>query len=244
MGSKAKNESSYTLKLPLLSASHGQMQMQSPERSEMLTPPFRASASVPFRWEEEPGKPKSSTALTTFSNPIDFAHQKSLELPPRLLLETKSAKHPSTVVEGPYMSKSSRFQSYSFRTGSECYGSFRHGSCTSPDQTMQLVLSKKGYKEKVLGSMRRALKGRREVGGNSYVFPSNSGDRDSECSGEGEESSSSTSAKITRIRRVGSFPGLSTSNKSHFWASIYQGIKQVVPWSKKVKKDDLVGKYL
>ncbi|XWS46250.1 hypothetical protein CRYUN_Cryun14cG0048400 [Craigia yunnanensis] len=236
MGSKAEKESSNTPKLPLLSASHAHM--QSPERSGMLTPPLHASASVPFRWEEEPGKPKPCTTLTTFSNPNDFA-QKCLELPPRLLLDAKITKlsSPTTVLECPYMG-SARSQSSSFRMGSECYGSFRAGSC-SPEmvQLGTMFLSKKGYKEKVLGSWRRALKARRE-GGNSYVFPS-SGYRDSECSREGEESSN-TSVNITRIRRIGSFPSLSRS-KSHFWASIYEGLKQVVPWSKRGKKDGFMG---
>ncbi|XWS76862.1 hypothetical protein CRYUN_Cryun01aG0214400 [Craigia yunnanensis] len=239
MGSEAEKESSYTPKLPLFSASHAHR--QSPERSGMLTPPLNASASVPFRWEEEPGKPKPCTALTTFSNPSDFA-QKCLELPPRLLLDAKINKLPSptTVLEGPYMGRA-RFQSSSFRMGSECYGSFRAGSC-SPEmvQLGDMVLSKRGYKEKgFLGPWRRrALEARREVGGNSYVFPS-SGDRDSECSREGEESSSTT-VKITRIRRVGSFSSLSHS-KSHFWASIYEGLKQVIPWSKREKKDGFMG---
>ncbi|XVE73688.1 hypothetical protein DITRI_Ditri11bG0139200 [Diplodiscus trichospermus] len=245
MESEAKKESSYTPKLPLFSASHAHM--QSPERSGMLTPPLHALASVPFRWEEEPGKPKTCTTLTTFSNPSDFA-QKCLELPPRLLLDAKITKLPSptTVLEGPYIGKA-RFQSSSFRMGSECYGSFRAGSC-SPEmvQLGTLVVSERGnnYKEKgFLGSWRRrAMKARREVGGNNcYVFPS-SGDRYSESNREGEESSSSTSVKISRIRRVGSFPSLSNS-KPHFWASVYEGLKQVVPipWSKREKKGGFMG---
>ncbi|XVF22359.1 hypothetical protein REPUB_Repub12eG0165900 [Reevesia pubescens] len=241
MGFEAEKESSYTPKLPLLSASHA-IQMQSPERSGMLTPPLHASASVPFRWEDEPGKPKICT-LTTLSKPNDFA-QKCLELPPRLLLDhAKITKLPSptTVLEGPYMGSSARFHSSSFRMGSECYGSFRSGSC-SPEMTQldTMFLRKRRYKEKgFLGSWRRrTLKARREVGGNSCVFPS-SGDRDSESSREKGENNS-TGVKITKIRRGGSFSSLSHP-KSHFWASIYEGLKQVVPWSKREKKDGFVG---
>lgn len=204
---KADKESSYTLKLPLLSASYGQM--QSPERSGMLTPPFRASASVPFRWEEEPGKPKPCTTLIPFSNP---QNQNCLQLPP--------CRFPPTTTHGVDTSNKARFKSSSFRTGRErdCYGSFPQ-------------------KEKVFGSWRRALSARRE----GYVFPS-SGDKDGEYSGEGgEESSNIGTANITGIRRVGSFSGLSTPSKPHLWVSIYQGIKQVVPWSKKIKKDGLAG---
>ncbi|XVF73010.1 hypothetical protein PTKIN_Ptkin12aG0167200 [Pterospermum kingtungense] len=254
MGCEAENESSYPYppKLPLmLSDSHAILHMHSPERSGALTPPYHASASVPFRWEEEPGKPKPCTQLTPFSNPSDFA-RKCLELPPRLLLDAKITKlsSPPTVLEGPYMGRA-RFQSSSFRIGSECYGSFRAGS-VSPENEMEdhgigtMVLSKRGYsKEKgFLGSWRRrtSLKPRREVvGGNSYVFPSSvDRDRDSECSREGAEENSNTSVKITRIRRVGSFSTISHP-KPHFWASIYEGLKQVVPWSKREKKDGFMG---
>ncbi|GMI66764.1 maternal effect embryo arrest 47 [Hibiscus trionum] len=241
MGSEAEEESSYMPKLRLLSVSHAQM--QSPERPGTLTPPFYVSAaSVPFRWEEEPGKPKPCTTLATFYSAPNEAAQKCLELPPRLLLDAKVTKLPSptTVLEGPYMGRA-RFQSSSFRMGSECYGSFRSTASDSPEmlQLGTMVLSKRGYKEKgFLGSWRRrALKARprTEVSGNSYVFAS-SGDEDRE--GE-EDSSCSNSVKISRITRIGSFPTLSHS-KSHFWGSIYDGLMQVVPWSKRGKKDRLL----
>lgn len=60
-------------RLPLFS-------IQSPEteRSGMATPPLETLASVPFRWEQVPGKPRPCSALVSFSNP------KCLELPPRL----------------------------------------------------------------------------------------------------------------------------------------------------------------
>ncbi|KAK8636214.1 hypothetical protein V6N13_004919 [Hibiscus sabdariffa] len=214
-GSEAEKESVYTPKLPLFSSP--QAHMQSPERSGTLTPPLQASASVPFRWEEEPGKPKPCSTLTIFSNPNpnpnDLA-RRCLQLP-------------------------RGFQSSSsFRTGSECYGSFDGGS-RSPEmvQLGTMLVSKRGtYREKGLpGSWRkRAFKAGREVGGagNSCVFPS-SGDRD------GEESNG-TSVKITRIKRVGSFHSLFHS-KPKFWASIYQGLKVAVPWSKRERDDGFTG---
>ncbi|MBA0579028.1 uncharacterized protein At4g00950 isoform X1 [Gossypium raimondii] len=236
MGTEAENESSYTPKLPLFSAP--QAHMQSPERSGTSTPPLHVSASVPFRWEDEPGKPKPCTTLTLFSNPNHLA-QKCLELPPRLLQDAKS----TTVLEPARLQSSS-----SFRMGSECYGSFRVGS-VSPERVQlgTMVLSKRGtYKDKgFLGSWKRkTFKAKREVGGagKSYVFPS-SGDKDSECSREEEEEeeeeSNSSSVKTTRIKRVGSFHNLFNS-KSHFWATIYQGLKLAVPWNKK-KKDGFMG---
>ncbi|KAK8711361.1 hypothetical protein V6N13_146645 [Hibiscus sabdariffa] len=230
MASEAEEESSYILKLPLLSVSHAQM--HSPERSGTLTPPFYVSAaSVPFRWEEEPGKPKPCTTLATFSSTPSESGRKCLELPPRLLLDTKVTKlsSPTTVLEGPYMGRA-RFQSSSFRMGSECYGSFRSAGSASPEmvQPGTMVLSKRGYKEKgFLGSWRRTMKARprREVTGNSYVFAA-SGDGGSECNRhrQGEDS----------------FPSFSHS-KSHFWESVYEGLMQVVPWSKREKKDRFMG---
>lgn len=217
MGSETESELSSTPRLPLLFNPHVHACMQSPQRSGTLTPPlYAASASVPFRWEEEPGKPRSCTSL---SNPIDF-RPKCLELPPRLLLDANVCKlsSPTKVLEGPYMGKQ-RFQSSSFRIiRRECYGSF-HMSC-SPErgQLSTMVLSKRGLKEKgLLGSWRwgrRAFTGKREVAGASYVFPS-SMDREVEGGNE-EEEISSKNVKITRIRRSGRF---STHTRSHFWVS-------------------------
>ncbi|KAK9910150.1 hypothetical protein M0R45_034125 [Rubus argutus] len=231
MGSEAEPESP---KLPLFSMSH----IQSNEPSGYLTPPFYTSVSVPFRWEEEPGKPRPCTALAIIPDPIDSS-QKSLELPPRLLLETKLLS-PTTVLEGPYVGRS-RFQSSSFRiVGRECYGSF------SPDHERSgrlgpFVLSKSGVKEKGwLDSWgRRVLKGKREVGGANYVFPS-SVDGESDGGGGIVGESSNFKVKNTRHRRARSFSTLSHS-RPHFWATICQGLKQVVPWkSRKSKQDGIV----
>ncbi|CAB4270259.1 unnamed protein product [Prunus armeniaca] len=228
MGSEAEVEEE-TLKLPLFSVP----QIQSLEPSGSLTPPLYTSVSVPFRWEEEPGKPRPCTALITLPNPTDFS-QKCLELPPRLLLETKQPS-PTTVLEGPYLGRS-KFQSSSFRMGMECYGAF------SPErgQLGAVVLSKRGLKEKGWFDSwgRRILKGKREVGGASYVFPS-SVDGESDGSSVGE-SSSSRKVKTTRIRRAGSLSSLSHA-RPDFWTTIYQGLKQAVPWkSRKLKKDGIV----
>ncbi|XP_050380648.1 uncharacterized protein At4g00950-like [Argentina anserina] len=52
--------------------------------------------------------------------------------------------------------------------------------------------------------------------------------------------SSSFSVKNTRLRRARSFSSISHS-KAHFWATIYQGLKRVVPWkSRKSNQDGIV----
>ncbi|GLT84794.1 hypothetical protein SLE2022_030080 [Rubroshorea leprosula] len=242
MGSDLKKESIPELRLPLFSVSHTLVRMQTPERAGASTPP---SASVPFRWEEEPGKPKPCTALSTFSIREDSA-QKCLELPPRLLVESKQYSLPTTVLEGPFIGRSSRFQSNSFRMGGDCYGSFRSTGNSSPEAVVPygaLVVSKKGQRRDrgILGFWRkRALKGERGVVRGSYVFPS-SVDRESDSGREREDIGRSTTVKITRVRRIRSSPNLS-HDKSHFWAGIYEGLKQAVPWSKGkgVKKEGLV----
>ncbi|KAF2315199.1 hypothetical protein GH714_038405 [Hevea brasiliensis] len=237
MGSETEPELSSTPRLPLLLNQHAHAYMQSPQRSGTLTPPLYASASVPFRWEEEPGKPRICTAL---SNPIDSS-PKCLELPPRLLLDANVSKlaSPTTVLEGPYLGKQ-RFRSSSFRIiRRECYGSFRRSSTPERGQLSTMVLSNRGLKDRLLGSWswgRTAFRGKREVAGASYVFPSST-DREVDGSNE-EEERSSKNVKITRIRRSGSF---STHARSHFWATIYEGLKQVVPWrNRKLKKDGFV----
>lgn len=217
MGSEAEPESSSTPKLPLFSLPPP---MQSPERPGMLTPPLYASVSVPFRWEEEPGKPRTCNALATIFNPTDIT-PKCLELPPRLLLDTKLPS-PTTVFEGPYVSRS-RFQSSSFRIGKECYGSF------SPERGRlgAMVLSKKGVKERGwFGSWRRrVIKGNKDVGGgSSYVFPS-SVDRENGDGGgnEGERENTGGKVKMTRIRRGGSFSNI-TYPRSSFWVGFFLSI--------------------
>ncbi|KAM1125606.1 hypothetical protein ACFX1Q_040885 [Malus domestica] len=214
--------------LPLFSAPP----FHSHEPSGTLTPPLHTSVSVPFRWEEQPGKPRPCTALATVPNPTDFS-RKCLELPPRLLLEAKLLS-PTTVLEDPYVGRS-KFQSSSFRM--ECYGGF------SPERGGELgalVLRRKGKERGWFDSWgRRVLKGKREVGGAGYVFPSSvDGESDGGGSVGGESGKLKTKKKMTGITTVGSFSSLSHA-KPHFWATIKQSLKQAaVPWkSRKFKKD-------
>lgn len=154
MGSEAEAEQDSNIpKLPLFSvpAMQIQMEMQSPERPG-------TSASVPFRWEQEPGKPRLCNALVTFTNPTN----KCLELPPRLLSTT-------TVLHSPHVT-SSRFRSPSFRIEDNsiynCYGS--SSTDTGLFGTMVLVKGDNGW----FGSWRKKVK--RDINGSSHVFPSSS----------------------------------------------------------------------
>ncbi|GAB2291130.1 hypothetical protein Dimus_025388 [Dionaea muscipula] len=87
---------------------------QHPPGSSMVSSPLHTAASVPFRWEEQPGKPRPCTVL---SLPTTGAAgtPKCLELPPRLLYSDTNTASPTTVLTASTGSGRSIFQSYSFR---------------------------------------------------------------------------------------------------------------------------------
>ncbi|KAH1071870.1 hypothetical protein GYH30_008388 [Glycine max] len=145
MGLEAEREEQRSIaRLPLFS-------IQSPERSGMATPPLHTLASVPFRWEQVPGKPRPCSALVSFSNP------KCLELPPRLFTPS-----PATV----FKVSSNRFRSPSFRMSANCYG--------SDTKVLGAMVLTKANDYAWFGSWRKkAFKlNKREVTGASHVFPS------------------------------------------------------------------------
>lgn len=73
--------------------------------SEMPTPPLQAAVSVPFLWEEAPGKPRPGH---TESKPKPkSAKSLDLNLPPCRLVFSS----PTTVLDGPYMGRVSSFTS-------------------------------------------------------------------------------------------------------------------------------------
>ncbi|XP_061372903.1 uncharacterized protein At4g00950-like [Gastrolobium bilobum] len=195
-------------KIPMLPLFSIPTIMQSPERSGMLTPPLHTSAAVPFRWEQEPGKPRPCNALVTFS--------KGLELPPRLLAPS--------LLEGSFVT-SNRFRSPSFRKSNNCYGSF------SADRGLHgaMVLTKgEAIKDKgwFCSWRKKGFKVNREVTGGSHVFPSSTA------------TFGDTHNKVNRskMKRSGSFSSSLSHNKSRVWTTICEGLKQVVPWSRKKPK--------
>ncbi|KAL5061305.1 hypothetical protein RYX36_032909 [Vicia faba] len=208
MGSEGNQHSSIP-RLPLFSTpSAMQMKSSSPERSGTVTPPLQTSGSVPFRWEQEPGKPKICNALVTYVNPTD----KSLELPPRLL----ALPSPTFLQQGPYVT-SNRFQSPSFRieNNTNCYGS---------SGTKNILLKgDSGW----FGSWRKNVK-RDQVTGGSHVFPSSS-------TGIAE---TPVTHNNKMMKRSGSSSSFSHHGKARVWTSIREGMKQVVTlqWRKKKLK--------
>ncbi|XXG82453.1 hypothetical protein AAC387_Pa10g0400 [Persea americana] len=215
------------------------------EPTGMLTPPLRPPASVPFLWEEAPGKPR------TCGSDFKPASARSLDLPPRLLSEIRITNLPSptTVLDGPYVVRSASCSSINFK------------SSISPEREkwhLGLVGGATLRKEKdgLVGFWRKKVKrGNGRLDGSLSSAASISGVDDGEV-GFGFNSSSSSGSdvgsrcrgkcgddesqvKITRFRRNKSL--LNVSNAStHLWATIYGSLRHVVPWRvRKLKKDAL-----
>ncbi|CAK9152937.1 unnamed protein product [Ilex paraguariensis] len=219
IGQVAELESMFSPKLPLFSVPH----MHSPEHSGMLTlSPLYSLASVPFLWEEEPGKPRLSTTFTSVRPNKSGNKPKSLKLPPMLLVESKIAKTPSrtTVLDSPDVDRTI-ISSASFRITRKLKGSF-HSSSWSPLR----FFGSRGLKNP-------KVKGEDGFGGNfSYLRLGKKqvgGDRDDGESGDGVR------MKMERIIRNGSFSTLSQA-KSQFLEAIYEVFEMAISWSRRLNK--------
>uniref|UniRef100_A0A5B7CGF7 Uncharacterized protein n=1 Tax=Davidia involucrata TaxID=16924 RepID=A0A5B7CGF7_DAVIN len=214
-GSEAELEASSTPKLSLYS-----LPSKPPEPPGTLTPPLNTLASIPFQWEEVPGKPRAGTT----TNSPKSKSARCLDLPPRLLTDQAKVTNmpsPTTVLDGPYVARSLS-ETLSFSLGK---GSFR-------SHEVGIV----GGKREISTKERRNFSSWRcgnfkensgFVGGNFEISSSVGGDGGFE---------SDTKVKITRVkRRSSSFLSLSHT-RSSLWGSIYESFKQVVPWRRGQEK--------
>ncbi|CAK9155045.1 unnamed protein product [Ilex paraguariensis] len=236
MGSEAVLDRNSSPTLPLFSF----QPMQSPEHSGMLTP-LHTLASVPFRWEEEPGKPRPPCSTTThITVHPNNKGPKCLKLPPRLLFKAKSIKNihsPTTVLDKTNISAAPSFRIISKRE--LCLDSKNMGH--ERGQTGTMILGKKLYKETksrgLFGSWGQKNPkleddGKKRVGGGCFVFPSSmdiAGCDDGETGG-------GTRMKMARIIGNGSCSPLSHA-KSQFRAAAYEVFKKVISWRRKSNKD-------
>ncbi|KAL9260802.1 hypothetical protein AKJ16_DCAP17197 [Drosera capensis] len=205
--------------------------------------PLHTAASVPFRWEEHPGKPRPCSITTTTTT------TKCLELPPRLQ-QYNEHKHnkipsPTTVLEGPYYSQLGRsiFQSSSFRFNKGINHrrdvSLDGGSrASSPDRgllgdSMALSSRRVGKDRGRFGSLRRrgfSFGSWREILGGGIAL--------SDKEGGGGDGARWTELRVESMRIKRSRLDLSEP-KSSFWVTIYGVFKQVIPRrSNKWKKYD------
>ncbi|KAL0547741.1 hypothetical protein IC582_012166 [Cucumis melo] len=210
MESEAKLRRNYEVpKLPLLAITA----MESPDRSGMLTPPIFSSVSVPFRWEEEPGKPRF--CFNSLNIPTQTQTQtNSLELPPRLLLMDPKI---------PKLSPRIPSQKGFFQFHKHCCSSFRFHKT----QLGAMVLRKRGMLiEKEWFCWWRKLNFRRkgEVGSDyAAVFPSSL-----------DKERSSSRMKVAVTQKGGSFSSCFVQAKTEFWGNIGEGFKQInIPWKSK-----------
>ncbi|KAL4586164.1 hypothetical protein LXL04_010796 [Taraxacum kok-saghyz] len=247
MGSDVESDPISIPKLQLFSMAVPRL----PEPSGMLTPPLQTSASVPFRWEEQPGKPRPCTDLILASTHHTTTVNRCLELPPRLTMVESNVitktPSPTTVLDGPGDTASvggkSLFPSSSFRFAKErrrkgqrqrsfdsnCSGGWSPNDDSSGGGHQLLLPGNKEEPQKVgrglFGSFRlRGSHKPKDGKDSSVISPSSMSSMDS---GFFEK-------KAKRMRRNSS---VSKVTRSHFWTAIYEGFRQVVPWKKKSKKE-------
>lgn len=90
-----------TPKLPLFSIPL----KRASETPGLATPPVNIAGSVPFLWEEAPGKPRVSDENKPPASKENAGGGvvRCLELPPRLILPAENEPSPTTVLDGPYV---------------------------------------------------------------------------------------------------------------------------------------------
>ncbi|KAI4319963.1 hypothetical protein MLD38_033494 [Melastoma candidum] len=205
-----------------------------PEPPGLLTPPLHLGAAVPFQWEEAPGKPLPCLSRSPHNPPaITGGAKRCLDLPPGLLHNNQGAimavtnhvtvPSPTTVLEGPDPCPRKRLTStWSFRRAGSRermpFGSTRWAGLSF------------GYR--VLSDERKDVRGGHNCGSGISLSEFFCCDCEQDAGGIDD-----TKVKITRVRRRRSFLSLSPRN-SHIWASIYDGLKQVVPHSTRRAKAD------
>ncbi|GFQ00568.1 hypothetical protein PHJA_002200700 [Phtheirospermum japonicum] len=180
MVKEEKDEISFpTLKFPFLPLPAGNM--HSPDHpSDHPSPPLQTLASVPFKWEEQPGKPRPCTDIIPLPGPG-----------PMVLLDpcSKITKMPSptAVLDGPYTVARPKFSSFRFLRES-----FDSSSSESPYySSLDVLLGNRngGGQKGRRGFFGRFKGGKKEVDEGSFGF----------------SSPSSTTGDERRMRRNGSF---------------------------------------
>lgn len=176
----------------------------------MLTPPMRTLASIPFKWEEAPGKPRADVTTADAaggdgrnSPPLKSKTVRCLVPPPRLTTKVTNMPSPTTVLDGPYTGRSllsSQSKSFTLSNNS-IKGTFRR----SPHEERSSTL---GRKERFnFSSWRWGSYKESSIDQGSMDFSSSVG-------AFGVESSDSK-VRMTRRRRSSSFlslPSTTTSN--------------------------------
>ncbi|KAJ0246284.1 Uncharacterized protein HA466_0178320 [Hirschfeldia incana] len=204
------------------------------ETPGLATPPVNIAGSVPFLWEEAPGKPRSSVRKPPRRRNQTGENRgaaRCLDLPPRLLLPGEACKSstayepsPTTVLDGPY---DLRRRSLSLPRSAAVIRKLR--GVQAPEEKRPFGSSRWGS----LGNCK-------EVSDGIYDF---SRFRDGGCDcrkdwagGGGYDFAGDGGTKVKLLRRLqrkGNLFNLSHATKSEFWARVYERFKQVIPWRRK-----------
>ncbi|XP_071707811.1 uncharacterized protein At4g00950-like [Rutidosis leptorrhynchoides] len=252
MGSESNAESdpNTTPRLPLFSMTPHDLHH---EPSGMLTPPLQTSASVPFRWEEQPGKPRPCTDIIIAPTRPE---NRSLDLPPRLAIVDSNIMtkipSPTTVLDGPSGEGISVFSSRSFRFTTTTKGERRRmgsfdsnysGGWSPNDDELLLSGGNSKLNSHVRSKSKRFIFGSFRLNGAHKTKSKNDDDSDAN-KGSFVISPSSVSDILytgyfeeNKRKKMKRNSSLSKVTKSNFWAALYAGFKQVVPWKKKPAKE-------
>ncbi|KAG7534013.1 hypothetical protein ISN45_Aa08g015940 [Arabidopsis thaliana x Arabidopsis arenosa] len=196
----------------------------------LATPPVNIAGSVPFLWEEAPGKPRRVKKPARLNQK---GVVRSLDLPPRLLLPGESTAvnepSPTTVLDGPY---DLRRRSLSLPRSAAVIRKLRGVPAPAPEKEQRLLGGSNRW-----GSFAKC----KEVSEGIFDFSRFRDDgfdcrRDWTGGGGGVGNfagDGGTKVKLYRIIKKGSFFNLSHTTKSDFWARVYEGFKQVIPWKRK-----------
>ncbi|GER36621.1 hypothetical protein STAS_12961 [Striga asiatica] len=169
----------------------------SPEHpSGISTPPLQMSASVPFKWEQEPGKPLPGAGTVAGPKSARFLDPPPCRIQPTMDGAAKTPS-PSSILDGPYNVGRPKFSSSRF-------------SRDGPEPS-DLVAGRKSTGRRILGKVRG---GQREVlDGGSLGFSSSSN-----SSFESGEEGNVSKRMERKLRRHNSFSSASHGkSSSHVW---------------------------
>lgn len=224
MGSDEEKPDPYTIpKLPLFSLSTPN---HLTEPSGASTPPLQTSASVPFQWEEQPGKPRPCTDIILASTINPTRPERCLELPPRLAILESKTTSPTTVLDGPGDIRGKYVFSSSFRFAKERRRvenrqvSF-DSNCSSgwsPNDDVLLLGGNGNKEEKVVNYDGKGLFGSFRLRGKDDKSKDDKGSFVISPSSMETVSYFFEENKGKRMRRNSS---LSKVTRSHFWVSLF-----------------------
>ncbi|KAL3521658.1 hypothetical protein ACH5RR_019807 [Cinchona calisaya] len=218
------------------------------EPQVMFTPPISTTtASIPFEWEEAPGKPRAH--FTKNKNISNSSVARCLDLPPRLQLNNNTTdSSPTTVLEGPYNDHGGGRSFSQYSTNSTTFSSLsKEGSFRSlEEQIFREVKCQHQHhgginiKEKYSRSFKffswrwgSSYKENSSSSCSTGRFSSGTFDDFTSSSGTSFAPSKShrisgSAAKPPSFKRRSSFLSFSKAS-SNLFAGIYGSFKQVVP---------------